>query len=376
MKTRLAITALLAAIAAAPACGDLKKNVVSVEVVAYGPDGTLVLFTTAAIYVYDETLEMEQRRIVLLDAPDSPGDHRYSLAADGTVAAVSTAPNPPGHNSRIALYRIADGQLLNTFEIDDAAPPGQGHQLLDLALSPHGDLVYAFSENGATPVRAAVYDAVTGAPLWIGDPFMRLPAWAPDGATLFTVSSGNIDEQRLQAFDARTGELRWSTATAPFSPSGLAVTADGASLAAVSYVTTSTDCVELGDCPPGYPFWSTADGALAQYLLPVRGTELYGTNPNGWPAFTCSTTDNVCAAGLIDFGADPDRPIVRVYRTDGTEPPLLSTSTSDVTGSMALSPGARFIAVAPDSSFLGGVSVFRIEDGALISSRTFTVDTF
>ena len=86
--------------------------------------------------------------------------------------------------------------------------------------------------------------------------------------------------------------------------------------------------------------------------------------------------DGQCLRGRDSSISAPiqNRPLVRVYRTDGTEPPPLSTS--DVTGSMALSPGARFIAVAPDSSFLGGVSVFRIEDGALISSRTFSVDTF
>ena len=152
---------------------------------------------------------MEQRRIVLLDSPDSPGDHRYSLAADGTVAAVSTAPNAPGHNSRIALYRIADGQLLNTFEIDDAAPPGQGHELLDLALSPHGDSRSThFPRMGrhrcvrrfTTPPRVRRSGSETRSCV--------CRAWAPDGATLFTVSSGNVDEQRLQAFDARTGALK------------------------------------------------------------------------------------------------------------------------------------------------------------------------
>lgn len=38
--------------------------------------------------------------------------------------------------------------------------------------------------------------------------------------------------------------------------------------------------------------------------------------------------------------------------------------------------GAVFSAVAPDPSSLGGPSVFRIEDAAVISSRTFTLDTF
>ena len=64
---------------------------IPVDVVAYRPDGSLVLFTAAGIHVFDGTLTNELSHIPL-DAypPSSPakGAVQYSLSRDGTTAAV------------------------------------------------------------------------------------------------------------------------------------------------------------------------------------------------------------------------------------------------------------------------------------------------
>ncbi len=381
-RTASAIAVLLAAAAAAPACLQRQHEAVPlpVETVAYAPDGTLFLFTAAGIYLYDEALQAVRRRI-LFEAEPSPltayVPHRYSLSADGAIVAVSSSPDAPGSKSRIAIFRVADGLQSNAFEIDDVSAPGTYRDVEDLALSPRGDLVYAYSYIGGRDPLTAVYDVATGRPLWIGEPFMREPVWAPDGSTLFTIGGGPVEPMRLLAFDARTGELRWRRDLALGDPEPIAVTADGAFLTGPAGVATTTPCPDPGVCPPGYGFVATADGAQmsAKQIPPLPDSSLYGTSPNGMAAFNCSTTDDICAVGLSDFSRDAARPFVMTYRSDGSIP--LIVWTNDLAGSMAMSPGARYLAVADElSSNVAGVAVFRIADGRLVSRRAFTWDTF
>src|SRR5215510_14821803 len=124
----LAIAALAAALGVSPACGDLKNNAVPIDLVSYRPDGSLVMFTQAGIYVFDGRLQTQISQISLnaVAVPPSIGLFNYSLSVDGTVAAVSYNGNSTistgasAMNTRIGIYRIPGGVLLNTFELPDA----------------------------------------------------------------------------------------------------------------------------------------------------------------------------------------------------------------------------------------------------------------
>jgi hypothetical protein len=384
MHAKLSMAALTAALVAAPACGDLQNNTVPVDVVAYAPDGTLVLFTAAGIYVFDPELKASGRRIPLdalglgdvHSSYELTGTFRASLSPDGTAAAITFAPYDSGIKSRAAVYRIADGSLLNHFEIEDAGTPGQGHALLDLALSPGGALLYAFSQIGPDR-KANMIDVAIGQSLWSRDTTMRLPVWSPDGTALFGYDYSGLSVDgglRLQALEPGTGEPRWSVSLDKLSVDGLAVTAAGTMLVAPS--SDDGACVlpnGPASCPVVYPFWSTTDGSLQKVLPAVPETSTYGSSPNGYASFACSPND-VCAVGLVDFSLDQQRVYVRVYRTDGSE--LQRLYAPRPVGSVAVSPDGKLIAVAADPVDFGGVAVFRIDTGEQIGSRIFRWDIF
>ena len=382
MHARVSMAALAAALVVAPGCGERRDNTLGVDVAAYAPDGTLVLFTAAGIYLFDEELKTAGTRIPLDalgigDAKsywDLSGSFRYSLSPDGTAAAVTYTQYDSGIKSKAAVYRIADGSLLNVFEIEDAGTPAQGHELLDLALGPRGALLYAFSQIGGDR-QANMVDVATGQSLWARDVRMRLPVWS-DGSALFgyDYSGATTGDLHLQALEPATGNVLWNVSTNGLSDGGLAVVHGNTMLASPS--TDGTACGpsnEPTSCPVVYPFWSTVDGALAKVLPTVPGTTLYGSSPNGFAAFTCSSND-VCAVGLADFNPDPERTLVRVYRTDGTA--LQTFYTPKSVGSLAVSPEGRLIAIVDDTVDLGGVSLYRTDTGVQIGSRTFRWDNF
>ena len=372
----LAIAALAAAtVGALPACGDLKNNTIPIDLISYRPDGSLVLFTTAGISVYDGSLRNEINHIPLdaLAVPPFIGGFTYMLSADGSVAAV--AYGEAGMNGRVALYRIPEGDLLKTFELADE--PGY-----DMSLSPDGKLLCAFYGGNNFEVR--MVDAVSGTQLWTSPVAGHFPVWSSDGTTLFVTNGDPLaradEHHSLDALDANTGAVKWSTDLHTANISGLALVGNGTSLTGPALGPYPGPCDLPGDCPPFYPFWSSADGTLTRQLPGVPRTTNVGSNPRGFAGFACNATDT-CAFRMAEFTLVPTDPdwqtsFVRLYKTDGTELgrlPMVPDAASS-NGSMAISPDGKFITIADD--FHGGAKVFSVDDGTIVASRTFPTETF
>src|SRR5262249_42469710 len=153
----------------------------------------------------------------------------FSLSADGNTAAVSFSPVTVQDNTRIALYRIPGGDLLNTFEL--TVDPQSPVYVETQALSPDGSLLCAVAGifNGTTTMM--MLDTATGAPIWTSDDH-SFPVWSPDGTTLFTTGIPSFaSTPNLEAMDARNGALKWTIAGGANTIRQLAVLADGALLA-------------------------------------------------------------------------------------------------------------------------------------------------
>jgi WD40 repeat protein len=357
MKQVSAMAALLSLVAAAPACGGGQPDQVVPDTVAYAPDGTLVVQTNDGLFLFDPAPEAAQKGHIALDglpAFQQSNLYKYSLSADGTVAAVSyssgtytTAP------IEVVLYRVPTGEVLKRFDV------GPGLEMSAIALSPHGDLVAASWVSGGQ-VGLTMIDAATGAVVWMAasEGARALAGWSPDGATLYAVGRNTLDSV-LEVYDARAG-LKWSRQYS-YSVVRLRATADGATLAGVArdYPCTSP-------CAEQYSSWSAGDGTLlAQQAMP-SGAEAYGLGNDG--AFTCSATDSVCAIQLLDSGGYS----IRVYRTDGTDVLTLPTGAAS---SIALSPDGQFVALGAGMpvglSGHNGASVYRVSDGSLVVSHSF-----
>jgi hypothetical protein len=376
--------ALAAIVGALPACWYPQSETVPVDEVAYRPDGSLVLFTVAGIYVYDGLLRTELNHIPL-DALAFPPLNRanggnagglgYSLSADGNTAAVSYFPYESAGNARAAVYRIPDGELLSTFEIVDPASSLRA-QVLDLALSPDGRLLGALAVSGRS--KMVMLEAATGAPLWSHDVsrYAISPVWSPDGTTVFAKEDPIVDgaDRTLDALDAGTGTLKWQTILGASDLMGLAVVGDGALLATAAWVRDDAR-TDLNDYPPTYPFWSAADGTLARELPGVPGAWLYAGSPTGGTCFTCNATDT-CAAGLRDETQSPSPKYVRVFQPDGTVLQILQTEGEGATASIAISPDGNFLTTAAEPWVNRGATVFSIADGSVVGARAFPTETF
>jgi hypothetical protein len=362
MKVRFVGAALLGMLAATPACRVGPKIDPSVDGVAYAPDGTLLAFTNAGIYLFDAQLAVERGRIPLEAPPAFEGlnQYHYSLSADGTVAAVAfTSPASDLAPVVLDLHRVATGKVVNRFEI--ATPPAGGISatLIDVALSPTGNLI------AATPVIGAdghllVIDAVTGAARTAARGQKTLPVWSRDGSTLYVVGHTTMGAV-LEAYDAGAG-LKWAQQLVG-DVTRLDATADGATLAGVVREDPCTSA-----CLSRYSLWSAADGSvISQQALPA------GSSPVGWPVggvgdgevFTCSATDVVCAIQLEDDSGATRTNSIRVYRSDGTD--VATVPLGDPVSAIALSPDGQLLAMSSPTR----VSVYRIADGAVVGERSF-----
>lgn len=371
MKARLTMTVLVTAAVAIIGCGDLRTRAhFSVDSVAYAPDGTLVVLTNGGIFLYDDPrLETRNGQIPLIGLPafEDPARYRYSLSRDGTTAAVSYSP-PSSTHSQVALYRVPTGERSSFFEVEHHPPAGPESELLGwMALSPNADLVAMLTWIGDQP-KTGVYDA-TGQGLWaamVGDFF---PLWSPDSSALYgydytyvpdPASGGQQLVWILNAYDALAG-LRW-TQHLELQISALGMLGDGR----LSGLASRYNC-PTGSCPTSYVVWAADGSIVSQVPTP-------GTRPEGSMAsFTCSSTDDVCAALLGTGGASDQGRSVRVYRTDGTV--LVEFPVSLSTIGLALSPDGQYIAVSDQ----GGdevVSVHRITDGTVVGSHGFTAELF
>lgn len=183
MKERLAMVALMFVGLAAPGCGDSQPDQVTVDTVAFTPDGTLVVQTNDGLYLFDQATDVPAKGHIALEglpAFRAADLYRYSLSADGTVTAVSyssgdamTAP------IKVVLYRVPTGQVLNTLELAPPAPGALGSKMLDLALSPQGDVMAMVWFTGGEEVDLAVLDTATAQIIWKAPPADRvLAGWS------------------------------------------------------------------------------------------------------------------------------------------------------------------------------------------------------
>jgi hypothetical protein len=387
-RATLAIAAM-AAVGLLPACGDLKNNTISVDMVSYASDGSVVLFSVAGIDVYDGRLQKHLRHIAIdgLAEPPGIGELTYSLSGDGTVAAVAYSPNPTisdaawGMNTRVGVYRISDGVRLNLTEIPDAGAAPYFHSLMDLAISPGGALIYGNTVGSGTE-QGRVIDAASGALIWTGDGAWGKPVWSADGTTLFGLNEdpNSGEPTSLDALDGRSGALKWRTNL--FDPStsrginvgDLALVGDGTSLTGEALDTSEGVCIS-SSCPASYPIWSSADGSMTDELAGLPQTSGTGYGSNG-DSFTCNAT-GTCAARTSGLTPPQSQTFyVWIYKTDGTTLQELPTPDTNLQGSMAISPDGKFITIADNPGSQGGVNVYSIADGSLVGSVAFPIETF
>lgn len=368
-KTMFAAVMLLSLVGTA-GCGDL-ESVGQAVYVHYTPDGSLVVWAGDAIDVFDTQLKTRLARILMVRDRYMGGV--FSLSDDGTVAAVASVGLT---DNRVDLFEIPSGTRRASVELGPAPPlppldpehPRTEYLAYgpeDLALSPHGDLVYVVGAVGDMYGGTGMFDVASGARLWTKE-WAIDPIFSPDGSTLHVL--GNHGET-LQGFDARTG-VQGLGADGAVSIDRLAMMPDAHTL----IVLRATDCVPLpnGPCPLSIAFLSVTDGStLRSFPLPPN-SGLYGTSRLGMPAFRCSTSAGLCAVGLSTF--DPktytyDDTFVQVWRTDGT---LVGTikigpQKPDAPNDLAISPDGQFLALVQDA----GVSVYRIGDGKRMGRREY-----
>src|SRR4051812_22632796 len=196
-KTLMMILPLAAWLGAA-GCGDL-ADVNPALAVRYAPDGTLVVFTGVSIDLYDTQLAMKQDSI---PAPQTGGGYGicFSLSDDGTVASVSDI-NPTTSRTKIDMFSIPDRGKLPAVDLGPPPKARLGYAVEDLALSPHGDLVYVMGGVADDYRKVAMFDTATGAMLWSGD-WAIAPAFSSDGSQIYVSGNHGLDVQR---FDARSG---------------------------------------------------------------------------------------------------------------------------------------------------------------------------
>jgi len=125
MTRRLTAIAFLTTFALLPACGDLGSA--RVDEIAYEADGSLVVFMATGIHVLAPSLYRESITIPFDDLPvnTAPLASRYSLSADGRVAAVAF-PLGGAHSEKVRGWPdYGDfAQTLARWLSGDDTPPG------------------------------------------------------------------------------------------------------------------------------------------------------------------------------------------------------------------------------------------------------------
>jgi hypothetical protein len=172
------------------------------EHVAYGEDGSIVVFTGAGIMLHDAELASSAGAIEL-DATPGGALHgvpfSFAMSDDGTVAAVTFAATL---ERDVVLYDLASLTELTTLDIESEAAPVQGVALdptaqrvfdrgehwgmFDVACSPAGDVCASALVQGlATPeleYSIALWSTRDGALLHELPTFANGLAFSPDGA--------------------------------------------------------------------------------------------------------------------------------------------------------------------------------------------------
>jgi hypothetical protein len=154
-------------------CGDLANVYTPANSAGYTPDGTLAIYTPAGIKLYDATLAMEQKSIlldpssggVLVDEPIA-----FDLAADGSAAAVGFS-NTVKHD--VAVINIPSGVPRAIIDVmmpksQEGTFPVQG---VALSTSPAGRACGGMTiatgwRRRASPPTRRPFTAMTGRGTW------------------------------------------------------------------------------------------------------------------------------------------------------------------------------------------------------------------
>jgi hypothetical protein len=375
---RLTAIAFLTTFALLPACGDLGSA--RVDMIAYEPDGSLVVFMPTGIHVLAPSLDREAMTIPFDGLPvnTEPDANRYRLSADGRVAAVSFSP-PRGSTEKntVTLFDMTTGTRGQTFHLDDAAPLPDGEwttrRVFDLVLSPQADLVYLRSfitseaAGNVYASRATVIDVASAAVLWTSDAPVNYPTFSVDGTRLFVAAEGD----RIEALDPRTGASLYGVDVTGRRLNGLLVAADG-KLAGI----IDTPCTDVADCAPSFGSWSPADLTLLGEQPGRAKTYDYNVsnNANGiGAAFACSPWSGLCALGLTDVSVSlPGTSLVSVTLTDGT--PVRELTVPTAAKLMAFAPDNHVLTIVPVEMQSDTVQLFNVDDGRLVASLSFDLN--
>jgi len=341
------------------ACGDLKSPTAAVGHVSYKSNGDIAAFLPRDLVTMDGRLAVEKERVPLVGPPAGANIAYQSLSADGGVAAIAWAPNEEVSDYRVDVFRVSDRtSLLSVPSIN---------QLVGLQLSPAGDLLAVRGKPADSGVTDGVhvYEIDGGARLWTDGSLSNQFVFSPDGTRLY----GTVGGSELGSWDARTGDvlMRVSPPAAPpqdlYGMLQLAVSPDGQRLL-VELPRASNDTSDYG-------WFRTSDLSLESIV---------------------SQAPNYDMVSALAVSADGQRFATIAHRTDVTPmpgqagiPPRIQMWTSS--GSLLYAIDTPFIGqlgFSPDGSALvatpypdpdsPGVSLFRVSDGGLIASHTFSTN--
>jgi len=236
------------------------------------------------------------------NGPGNGSDIAYTIVSspDGTRVFVTGASAGIGTSSdyATAAYDASSGAELWVSRFNG---PGNGNDApLAIAVSPDGTRVFVTGHGSGlaggdvyhSVVATVLYDAATGAELWVavapegvvgaGPPALAI---SPDGSRIFVTGSrdvGGSSRYATLAYDAATGALLWSAVGGGTNPSSIDVSPDGTTVvvSGSGYVTVAYDAAT------GTQLWTASLGGPG-----VSGAVALKFSPDGTRVFVTGTTD-------------------------------------------------------------------------------------
>jgi dipeptidyl aminopeptidase/acylaminoacyl peptidase len=354
----------IALVALASACGDLQSPNAPVRHVSYKTNGEIAAFLPRELVTLKGNLQEETARVAF-DSPPSEGKTIIldKLSADGQVAVVGWSKSEawreypfsePAVDVTIEAFRLPARDLLLKLDLPSVSA---------LELSPAGNRIAVMVPLDAG-LRIDVYALDgTGAMLWssteAGYPFV----FSPDGEELYASTPLDPPADGLGAFSGVTGVARYKV---PLDPGAytLAVSPDGARLIAAS--TTAAPILGASEPFSHFSYLRISDGQAEQTVPQAPDFDV--------ALVMAVSSDGEHWASIANDIQHSLAPSIQMWNTAGTL--LYSLPTSwDMT--LAFSPDGQQLVATPDPTSEGpGVNIYRVSDGELIVTRSFTSDTF